>query len=97
MSYRFHPKAAIELDYAAEFYAQHAGTSIAKAFLKEIHRAVNILITHPNFGTPAPDGTRAYPLRRFPYSLIYFPAETGIEIFVVAHQHRKPGYWQGRK
>lgn len=59
MSYRFHPKAAIELDHAAEFYVQQAGTSVARAFLKEIHRAANILITHPNFGTPAAYGMRA--------------------------------------
>jgi plasmid stabilization system protein ParE len=97
MSYRFHPDAAIELDQAAEFYKQQAGTSIARAFLKEIDRAVNVLVAHPNFGTPAPDGMRAYPLRRFPYSLIYFADGYVIEIFVVAHQHRKPGYWQGRR
>ncbi len=97
MSYRFHPKAAIEIDHAAEFYAHQAGTSVARAFLKEIRRAANILVAHPNFGTPAPDGMRAYPLRRFPYTLIYFADGSDIEIFVVAHQHRKPGYWQGRK
>jgi plasmid stabilization system protein ParE len=97
MSYRLHPQAAAELEQAAGFYAQHGGNSVAKAFLKEIHRVANLLVANPGFGTPASLGLRAYPLRRFPYSLVYDSMDDSIEILVVAHQHRQPGYWQSRR
>jgi len=35
-------------------------------------------------------------LRRFPYSVIYTVEAGEILILAVAHQHRKPRYWQDR-
>ncbi|MDH4191185.1 MAG: hypothetical protein OEW21_13395 [Betaproteobacteria bacterium] len=55
-----------------------------------------MLAANPGFGTPGGGGRRSYPLRRFPYSLIYRPTEKGVRVLVVGHQHRKPGYWRGR-
>jgi len=33
---------------------------------------------------------------RFPYHVVYLEAGTDIRILAVAHDRRKPGYWEGR-
>lgn len=97
MTYSFHPEAEIELMEAFAFYREEGGVAIARVFLKEIGRVAELLVANPGFGTPAGGARRSYPLRRFPYSLIYRASADDIRILVVGHQHRRPGYWRGRK
>jgi toxin ParE2 len=33
-------------------------------------------------------------MRRFPYSVIYEVLESSLLILAIAHQHRKPYYWE---
>ncbi len=40
---------------------------------------------------------RRYILPRFPFSVIYRMKGELIEVVVVAHQRRKPGYWKSRR
>lgn len=82
---------------AFAFYRAEGGDAIARVFLKEVGRVAELLVANPEFGTPAGGARRSYPLRRFPYSLIYRATVDGIHILVVGHQHRRPGYWRGRK
>lgn len=37
-----------------------------------------------------------YVLDRFPYSVLYAVASDRVWVVAVAHQHRRPGYWQQR-
>lgn len=97
MTYSFDSQAERELNEAIAFYRDEGGIAIARVFLKEVRRVVELLVANPGFGTPAGGPRRSYPLRRFPYSLIYRPTVDGIRILVVGHQHRRPGYWRGRK
>src|SRR5439155_21617351 len=39
---------------------------------------------------------RKYPLRQFPFSIIYEEMSTEVIVFAVAHGHRHPGYWRNR-
>ena len=96
MSYSLHAEAEKELYAAAEFYEQQGGGSLAKAFLDEFERVAELLVRNPQFGTPAHDGLRTYPFRRFPYSMVYRPTSQGIRILVIGHQHRRPNYWRSR-
>lgn len=97
----FHTEADLELSSAALFYKGEAGHIISQAFLAEVERVSNLLIEYPEFGTVLdilpPPGYRRYPLKRFPYDLMYRVKGDTIRVLAVAHQHRKPGYWQGRK
>lgn len=97
MTYTFHPEAEKELAEALTFYREEGGKAIAQAFLKEIGRVAELLVSNPGFGTPVGGTRRSFPLRRFPYSLIYRSDLDGMRILVVGHQHRRPGYWRGRK
>ena len=46
---------------------------------------------------PADDeGVRYYILRRVPYTIHYEIADTSVTVLAVAHQRRRPGYWQER-
>ncbi len=36
-------------------------------------------------------------LSRFPYKLLYAVEADGLYVVAVAHQHRAPGYWSGRR
>ena len=43
------------------------------------------------------EGMRIYPLRKFPYSIVYREDEdAGPQVYAVAHQHKEPLYWRGR-
>ena len=96
MSFSLHPAAEAELLAAATGYGERAGRNTASAFLAEFERLAELLSSNPALGTPAREGLRIHPMRRFPYSLIYRGAAGGIRILVVAHQHRQPEYWRGR-
>jgi plasmid stabilization system protein ParE len=96
VTYSLHPEAEKELVEAFAFYKEQASNAVARAFLREFGRVANLLVANPGFGTPTGGGRRSYPLRHFPYSLIYRPTENGIRILVVGHQQRRPGYWRGR-
>jgi toxin ParE1/3/4 len=96
VTYSLHPEAAAELEDAFEFYRKQGGIGLARAFLAEFERVAVQLVANPGFGTPTNGDRRSFPLRRFPYSLIYRSTGTDIVILVVGHQHRRPGYWAGR-
>jgi toxin ParE1/3/4 len=50
----------------------------------------------PQLGSPSYPGVRTWPLKHFPYTLVYRVKGTVISVIAVAHQSREPGYWTGR-
>jgi plasmid stabilization system protein ParE len=97
VSYWLHEQADAELVDAALYYAEHASKAIAFALLGEFERVIELLQRNQQLGTPKEQGMRIYPLRRFPYSVVYREdADAGPQVYAVAHQNREPGYWQGR-
>ena len=88
--------AQAELDEAAAYYADHASPRIAEAFLTEFVRAQQRLAEHPAIGTPLSKRLRIFPMRGFPYSIIYRQTADALLIYAVANQHRRPGYWRQR-
>lgn len=97
MTYLLHPSAEQDIADALDFYTEQAGLLVAQRFLGEFERVARLLVTHPGFGTPTTKGRRVFPLRVFPYSVVYRQIEAGIRIIVVRHQHRKPGYGGARR
>jgi len=91
------PEAERELTDGALFYAQQASVELGLAFIAEFEHALNVLIAHPNMGAPWRATRRRFPLRRFPYSVIYYIKGEELRVIALAHQRRKPGYWSGRK
>lgn len=97
MSYALHPGAEQDIANALDFYNEQAGPIVAARFIEEIERAAKLLVKHPGLGVPTTRGRRVFPLRVFPYSVVYRDAENGLLIVIVRHQHRKPGYGGGRR
>lgn len=97
MSYSLHPEAERDIANALDFYSEQAGLGVAGRFLEEFERVAKLLVDHPGLGTPTARGRRAFPLKVFPYSVVYRNLDSGIRILIVRHQHRKPGYAGGRR
>jgi len=97
VTYSLHPGAEQDIADALDFYTEQAGLLVAQRFLDEFERVAELLVTHPGFGTPTTNGRRVFPLRVFPYSVVYRGFEASIRIIVVRHQHRKPGYGGARR
>lgn len=96
MSYRFTPTARAELADAIDWYASEGGADLAAEFEAAVHRSLQLLADQPELGTSAPAATRLWPMRRFPYTLVYAPDAQGLRVVAVAHQRRQPGRWIGR-
>lgn len=97
MTYSLHPGAERDLADAMDFYTQQAGLLVARRFFTEFERIVNFLVEHPGFGTPTMRGRRTFPMRIFPYSVVYRDLESGVQIVVIRHQRRKPGFGGARQ
>lgn len=97
MTYSLHPGAEQDIADALDFYAEQAGPLVAERFLNEFERVAQLLAKHPGFGTPTTKGRRVFPLRVFPYSVVYRSLDASIRIVVVRHQHRKPNHGGGRR
>ncbi|MFW2358252.1 type II toxin-antitoxin system RelE/ParE family toxin [Hydrogenophaga sp.] len=92
MTYSLHPGAEQDIADALDFYEEQAGLLVAQRFLDEFERVAELLSAHPGFGTPTTQGRRVFPMRVFPYSVVYRHLDPGIRIIVVRHQHRRPGF-----
>jgi len=95
MKLEFHPQAEVELIEEATFYELQV-QGLGERFEAEIRRATNFLLEHPTIGTPADAHIRKFLLNRFPFTLYYSVAADVLRIEVIAHQRRRPGYWQSR-
>jgi plasmid stabilization system protein ParE len=97
VTYWLHPEAEVELGDAAAYYAEHASLSVAEAFLSEFERVRDLLAENQLRGPHGDFGMRVYHFDRFPYTVIYeADAQSGPQIYAIAHQHREPGYWFSR-
>jgi len=97
VTYSLHPSAERDIAEALDFYTESAGPLVATRFLGEFERVAAALVEHPGFGIPTTKGRRTFPLRVFPYSVVYRALDSGIRILVVRHQRRKPGYGGARR
>lgn len=91
----YFPEASRELEEAFEWYLGRS-LQAAEAFLREIDRAVAVIVAGPGVWPRFEVGTRRYVLQRFPYNIIYREAQAGIEVVAVAHHKRRPRYWYRR-
>ena len=85
-----------ELSDGAVYYAQEGNTELGLAFIAEFERALDLLCAQPQLGALW-RGRRRFPLRRFPYSIIYYLKDNELRVIALAHHRRKPGYWAGRQ
>jgi plasmid stabilization system protein ParE len=97
MKITLHSGAEQDLDAAVEFYEREGSPLIASRFLDDFKRLTSLLQEHPKIGSPRSHGKRGFPMRVFPYTVIYRIAEQEIVILVVKHHSRRPGYGGKRR
>ena len=91
-----HPLAEDELTSGAVFYANRVNAALGQDFIAEFERSVALLRQYPKMGSPWRGVLRRLPIRRFPYSIVYYLSGDVLRVVAVAHQARKPDYWRGR-
>jgi hypothetical protein len=89
------PDAEWELHEAFLWYRERSQLA-AETFRTDVYAAIDGLATEASMWPADEDGICHYVLRHFPYTIHYeYDAKT-LTILAVAHQRRRPGYWQKR-
>ncbi len=96
MKPEFHPAAARELE-AAVLSGEAHGPRLGAELRSEAQRVTQVLLDTPHIGEPIGNGLRRFPLKRFPFALLYRVDGERLRIIAVAHRRQRPGYWSRRK
>ena len=97
---RFEEEADAEYRAAGKWYEQRR-VGLGIEFFDAVDATLTRIVRMPGAGAPLkrvpPDlPVRRAPVERFPYHVIYLEARGMIRVLAIAHDRRKPGYWQGR-
>lgn len=93
MIIEFRPAARKELAAALHWYLSDGGPAVAERFGWAVEHAIQLLTAMPQLGTPHHTGpTRNWPLKQFPYTLVYRVQGELLTVMAVAHKSREPGY-----
>jgi len=93
---RFHRAAERELAAAMEV-GEERGRGLGDDLLDEVERVVALLCEFPDLGERLDDKRRRFPLRRFPFGIVFRVDGDTLRILAVAHRRQRPGYWRQRK
>ena len=91
----FDPTADFELREAADFYDLES-PGLGDRFLDVVQSSLRELLEFPQSCPILADEQRKLVLERFPYYIVYWTDGAVIEVYAVAHERRRPGYWQDR-
>ncbi|HVT05720.1 MAG TPA: type II toxin-antitoxin system RelE/ParE family toxin [Thermoanaerobaculia bacterium] len=85
-----------EIRDAARWYRERS-PAVAQQFIAETRRALEFLEEFPGAGSAIPYAddpqTRRFPIRTFPYQIVFVELDDILEVVAVAHDQRRPGYW----
>jgi plasmid stabilization system protein ParE len=90
-----HPDAEIDALNGYKWYANRNPTA-ADSFRLAIKAAGETIRRAPSVWPVHKYGTQKYHLKQFPYKIIYIVENDQILVLAVAHDRRRPGYWQDR-
>ena len=92
-------EAKAELAAAFRWYEEQR-LGLGRDFLDMVDRALTRIEVDPGVGSRvaavSDDGIRRIPVRRFPFHVVYVTLPDRIQVLAVAHQRRRPGYWNSR-
>jgi hypothetical protein len=91
----YHPGARLDVVTAFDWYELRK-PGLAARFQGELAAGEKFIRHHPLLGNPYKFETRKWPLKVFPYTLIYSDEPDLIFVLAVAHYSRAQGYWFNR-
>ena len=91
----FLPEAEDEFCEAFLWYSERSPLA-ADAFRDEFFQAIDGLSETAGDWPKDEAGTHRYHLKHFPYTVMYEMAGTHVTVMAIAHQRRRPRYWQQR-
>lgn len=93
------PAARQEFVDAANYY-EDKQAGLGDEFATCVEEAIRRIGEAPNACAPVPnvedEEIRRTPVRRFPYHLVFLDLDDEARVIAVAHDRRRPGYWQSR-
>jgi len=93
----FHEDADSEI-YEAALYYEEKAADLGLLFLDEIEKAILRILANPMAYPSVGDEVRQAIVSRFPYSILYvIESDEHLRVIAVAHQKRRPGYWNVRR
>lgn len=97
MKLRVLPEAKADLASAKAWYAEK-GERLSHALRLEVRAKLAELQEHPRLYSKIHGDVRQAPLRRFPYSIIYYEwdGHDMVVVLAVMHQSRDPEVWKRR-
>lgn len=95
MKLRYHPRARVELNQATDYYEERR-RGLGWEFLEEVQLTIRRILDFPNAWQRLSANTRRCSTNRFPFGVIYQVQSGEVRIIAIAHQKRRPGYWQSR-
>jgi len=77
--------------------ARARSDDVADRFAREVRQTLQHLEQFPLTGSSVPSvndaDVRRLPVHNFPYHIIFIRLATHISVLAVAHDRRRPGYW----
>ncbi len=92
---RFLEEAEAEFLKEVNFYASMQASG-AERFRAAIEEATARALAFPMAGLSYLARTRRVFVKGYPFFVVYRPHATGIVVFAVVHESRRPGYWMDR-
>jgi plasmid stabilization system protein ParE len=89
------PEAEREFREAFLWYFERSPLA-ADAFLTQVFDVIDSLADRADMWPVNEDGIHFHVLARFPYTVWYDLHGKVATVMAVAHQHRRPNYWQSR-
>jgi plasmid stabilization system protein ParE len=68
----------------------------AEGFITSMEQTLERITAHPERFRLVTENIRQAHFKRYPYSLIFRDLPDLIKVYAVAHDKRRPGYWQHR-
>lgn len=90
---RVSPKAAREIRTAKAWYSAR-NPAAARAFAEELDSSLQSLIVSPDRWPKFSPAVRRYVMPRFAFNVLYRIRDNEILVLAIAHQRRRPGYWE---
>ncbi len=92
----YHRLARRELNEAAQYYESES-PRLGAAFLDEVERCTQAIVTFPEAGPLITATIRRRLVLRFPYALLYCIKRDKVWVLAVMNLKRRPMYWVGRE